>query len=187
MQNISKKALVIGAIIFVAALSRMIPHPMNFAPLGAMAIFGAAYFGNRGLGLLITMITWFLSDLLLNNIVYSTQSGLVLFTEGAVFIYGSITLIFFLGKALLKKVFIGRMLLASLSASVIFFVVSNFGVWMHGMMYPMTTEGLIMCYSAAIPFFKMTVAGDLAYSGVLFIAYERLFRQQLDESKINNY
>ena len=184
MQNISNKAFVISAIILCAALSRIIPHPMNFAPLGAMALFGAAYFGKRGAGLLWVMIAWFASDLILNNFVYSTQSGFSLFTSGAIYIYGSIALIFVLGKLLFKKITIARMLTGSISASIVFFVISNFGVWMQGTLYPMNWGGFVACYSAAIPFFQNTVTGDLMYSGLLFVAYEKLFRQQLNESRV---
>ncbi len=185
MQLKTNKALVIFAIIIFAALSRIIPHPMNFAPLGAMALFGAAYFGKKGSGLLCVILAWFVSDLVLNNFIYTTQSGFSLFTKGSIFIYGSIVLIYILGKILFKKITVGRMLAGSLSASVIFFTISNFGVWMQGGLYPMTWGGLITCYSMAIPFFQSTLSGDLLYSGLLFIAYEKLFRQQLDESRVN--
>lgn len=158
---------------------------MNFAPLGAMALFGAAYFGKRGAGLLWIMIAWFVSDLVLNNFIYSTQSEFSFFTEGAIFIYGSIALIFVLGKLLLKKISVGRMLIGSISASVIFFMVSNFGVWVQGYLYPLTWEGLVMCYTAALPFFQNTLTGDLLYSGLLFVAYENLFRQSMEEGKIS--
>ena len=184
MQVKTNKVLVISAIILFAALSRIIPHPMNFAPLGAMALFGAAYFGKKGSGLLWVMLAWFLSDVVLNNFIYSIQSGFSLFTKQSIFIYGSIVLIYALGKTLFRKFTVGRMLVGSLSASVIFFAISNFGVWMQGGLYPMTWEGLITCYSAAIPFFQSTLSGDLIYSGLLFIAYEKLFRQQLDESRV---
>lgn len=180
MQMSKKNLFTVSAIILVAAISRLLPHPMNFAPLGAMALFGAAYFGNKGFGLLITMISWLISDFILNNFVYSTNGEFVLFTEGAVFIYGSILLIFALGTQVLKKITITRMIGGSLMASVIFFLISNLGVWIT---YPHTYASLTECYVAAIPFFKNTVAGDLFFSGALFLVYERLFKAQMIESK----
>lgn len=178
MHDSTKKVLVLGAIVLVAAMSRLIPHPMNFAPLGAMALFGGAYFGRKSMGLLMVMGAWLLSDLVLNNLVYASQ-GFTLFTEGAVFIYGSIALIFALGTQVLKKVSVLRVLIGSLSASVIFFIVSNLGVWAQGLMYPMTIDGLTACYVAALPFFQNTVMGDLVYSAALLLVYERLLRAQL--------
>ncbi len=184
MQDNTKKILILSLIIVGAALTRLIPHPMNFAPLGAMALFGSAYLGRKGLGLLVTMLSWMLSDLVLNNLVYTAQSsGFVLFTEGSVFIYGSIVLIYLLGTGVLKKVTAPRMLVGSLGASIIFFLLSNFGVWVQGY-YPMDTAGLIACYTAAIPFFKFTIAGDLFYSGILFLLYERILRTSLIPVKV---
>ena len=89
----NKRILIVSAIIIGAALTRLIPHPMNFAPLGAMALFGSAYLSRNGVGLFATMMAWFISDLLLNNFVYAT-SGFTLFTQGSFFIYGSIVLIY---------------------------------------------------------------------------------------------
>lgn len=155
---------------------------MNFAPLGAMALFGSAYLGKKGVGLLVTMIAWMFSDLLLNNLVYSSGS-FTFFTEGAFFIYGSIVLIYAVGTKVLSKVSVSRMLGGSLLASIIFFAVSNFGVWVTGTMYPNTFDGLIACYAAAIPFFQNTLAGDLVYSVALFLIYERLFKAQLIANK----
>jgi len=183
--QMNKKTIAIIAIIIVAALTRLIPHPMNFAPLGAMALFGSAYLGRKGVGLLVTMLAWMASDLILNNLVYST-GGFTLFTDGAIFIYASIVLIYLLGTKLFSKVTITRMLVGSLSASLIFFIVSNFGVWAGGLMYPMSFDGLIASYAAAIPFFQNTITGDLVYSVALFIDYEKIFKAQLTAKKIES-
>jgi hypothetical protein len=179
MQMNNKNILVVAAIVAVAAITRLLPHPMNFAPLGAMALFGSAYFGKKGLGLLITMVAWLLSDFILNNFVYSFSSDVVIFTQGAPFIYGSIVLIYLMGTQIMKKTTLVRMLSGSLLASIIFFAISNFGVWVSGTIYPMNATGLVTCYAAAIPFFTNTMAGDLFYAGVLFVLYERVFKSQL--------
>lgn len=185
MQQSGKKFFILSTIVVLAAVTRLIPHPMNFAPLGAMALFGAAYFGNKGLGLLVTMAAWFLSDLILNNFVYDFGNGFQLFTGGAFFIYGSIALIFGVGAFVLKKVTIPRMVAGSVAASLIFFIMSNFGVWTQGILYPMTTEGLMACFVAGLPYIQNTFVGDLFYSSVLFLLYERLMRANLIPSKIS--
>ncbi|NQV53906.1 MAG: hypothetical protein HQ500_12025 [Flavobacteriales bacterium] len=179
----NKRILIVGAIILGAALTRLIPHPMNFAPLGAMALFGSAYLSRNGIGLFATMMAWFISDLVLNNFVYAA-SGFTLFTQGSFFIYGSIVLIYFLGKGLLKEVTMPRMLAGSLGASVIFFVLSNLGVWLSGQGYPLTMGGLVACYTMAIPFFQNTLIGDLFYALVLFLIYERYLKSLMVPDKL---
>ena len=84
---------------------------------------------------------------------------------------------------MLSRINLPRMLGGSLLASVIFFIVSNFGVWAGGMIYPQNLVGLMECYAAAIPFFGNTLMGDLFYAGALFLMYERIFKAQLDSAK----
>lgn len=168
-----KTILIVTGIIIFAALTRLLPHAYNFTPIGAIALFGAAYFTKKKWALIIPLAAIWMSDLLLNNIVYSEfYTGFTFFTSGFLYIYGSIALIVVLGYYLLKKITFGRVLGGALGASVIFFIVSNFGVWISGSMYPLTFEGLIACYTAAIPFFHYTIAGNVVYSALLFGAYE---------------
>lgn len=168
-----KSILIVTGFIIFAALTRLLPHAYNFTPLGAIALFGAAYFPKKKWALIIPMLAIWMSDLLLNNIMYASfYEGFTWFTSGFLTIYGSIAMIVILGYYLLQKITFGRVLSGALGASVIFFIVSNFGVWMSGSMYPLTAEGLIACYTAAIPFFHYTIAGNVIYSAVLFGAYE---------------
>ncbi len=81
-------------------------------------------------------------------------------------------LIVLVGTLILKKVSVTRLVSASLTASVLFFVVSNFGVWFSTEMYPKDMTGLMTCYTAGIPFFKNTLLGDFVYCGVMFGAFE---------------
>ncbi|MFU8813409.1 MAG: DUF6580 family putative transport protein [Balneolaceae bacterium] len=174
-----KSFLLITGFILFAALFRLIPHAYNFTPIGAIALFGAAYFTDKKWALIIPLGAMWISDLLLNNLVYASfYSGFTLFTPGFLFIYGGIVLIAVLGFYLFKKVTLPRVLAGAFGGSVIFFIVSNFGVWIASPMYPLTVEGLILCYTAAIPFFHNTLAGTLVYSGVLFGAYEYVKRNQ---------
>lgn len=168
-----KSILIVTGLIIFAALTRLLPHAYNFTPIGAIALFGAAYFTRKKWALIVPLIAIWMSDLLLNNLVYSEfYEGFTFFTSGFFYIYGSIAMIVILGYYLLRKITFGRVLGGALGASVIFFVVSNFGVWISGSMYPMTFEGLLACYTAAIPFFHYTIAGNVVYSAVLFGAYE---------------
>ena len=142
--KISKIQLVIGTII-IAVFSRLIPHPPNFTPITAIALFSIINFKNKYLALSIPIICLFLSDLII---------GLSLIN---LFVYLSFIVIsgvgYFFGKINIKSV---------LTSSLIFFFVTNFGVWLIG--YPNTIEGFIACLVAALPFFGWTIAGDLFYS-----------------------
>ncbi len=166
---------IIAAFIVFAALARLLPHAYNFTPIGAIALFGAAYFGSKKWAFLVPIIALWISDLLLNNFVYSAfYEGFALFTSGFLYIYGAFALIVVLGIYLFDKVTIPRVLGGAIGGSLIFFIVSNFGVWLTSPMYPLTIEGLLMCYTAAIPFFHNTLGGTVIYSAVLFGGYEYL-------------
>ena len=169
----NKRFLILSGLILAAAISRLIPHPYNFAPIGAMSLMGAAYFSDKKFSFILPLLAMFVSDLLINNILYASYfQGFTLFTPGAAWVYGAIALIVVAGIFILKKVTLPRVLVGSLSASVIFFIVSNFGVWLSDPDYPITFGGLLLCYEMAIPFFHNTVLGDLVYSGVLFGGFE---------------
>lgn len=168
-----KSILIITGFIVFAALTRLLPHAYNFTPLGAIALFGAAYFTDKKWAFIVAIAAFWISDLLLNNITYAAYyDGFTWFTSGMLYTYGSIAMIVVLGYYLLKKITFGRVLGGALGASVIFFIVSNFGVWISSSMYPLSLEGLIACYTAAIPFFHYTIAGNVVYSAVLFGSYE---------------
>ena len=164
---------VLVLIVLLAAFSRLIPHPPNFAPIGAMSLFGAAYFSRKYLAFVVPIAAMWLSDLLLNNVIYGQYfDHFVWFYNSFYWTCIAFVLIGFIGFGLLKKVRPTNLLIASLSASVVFFLVSNFGVWVSGIMYPKTFSGLVSCYTAGLPFLKNTIIGDLAYSGALFGIFE---------------
>lgn len=172
--------IVAGLIVF-AALSRLLPHAYNFTPIGAIALFGAAYFPKKRWAFIIPVAALWLSDLFLNNYVYAAYyDGFTLFSSGFLYIYGAFALIVILGIYLFDKITVPRVLGGALGGSVIFFIISNFGVWLTSPMYPITLEGLGLCYTAAIPFFHYTLAGNLIYCGVLFGGFEYL-RYKLPE------
>ena len=164
---------VIALMILLAALSRLLPHPPNFAPIGGMALLGAAYFSKKYWAFIIPIVAMWISDLVLNNVVYGQYfDHFVWFYSGSLFTYGAFVLIVFWGVFTLKTARILKLVVSALSASVIFFLVSNFGVWFSGTMYPKDFSGLVACYTAGIPFFHNTILGDLVYTGVLFGAFE---------------
>ncbi|MDR1552196.1 MAG: hypothetical protein LBS69_01875 [Prevotellaceae bacterium] len=167
---------VIAAIILVAAMSRLLPHLPNFAPVGGMALFGAAYYSKRRWAFIVPVAAMWISDIILNNIVYSQYfDGFVWFYGGSIFTYGAFALITLLGIFVLKKISIFNLTCSVLAASVIFFLISNFGAWLSmADTYPRTFSGLQACYFAGIPFFRNTLLGDIFYTSVLFGTFEIL-------------
>ncbi len=180
---------IVAAMILLAALSRLLPHPPNFTPVSGMALFGAAYFSRKYLAYLVPFLALWISNLILDNVIYAQYyDGFQWFSQPYVFL--AIVLIALFGSKVLRKINLGRIIGASLGASVIFFLVSNFGAWMHGHTYPLTFEGLMTCYWMAIPFlsnpgaehyfFLNSVIGDLFYTGVLFGSFA-LIRQSFPQ------
>lgn len=169
-------------LILGAACIRLLPHPFNFTPIGALGLFGAAHFGRKWLALLIPFAVLFLSDLAVNNIQYrelNTSGDFIWFTSG--YIYAAFALVVAIGLiAFRNQISWLRILGAGFAASVVFFLVTNFSVWAEGTMYPKTVGGLIACLTAGIPFFGNTLAGDLFYSVLLFGTYAWLTKEKIE-------
>lgn len=164
---------VITLLVVLAALSRLIPHPPNIAPIAGMALFGAAYYSKKYWAYLVPIASMWVSDLILNNLVYAQYfDSFVWFYSGSLFTYVAFALIVLMGSITLKKKSVGSVLFSALGASVIFFIVSNFGVWLTSPTYAKSWEGLTTCYIAAIPFMQNTLIGDLCYTAVLFGLFE---------------
>jgi hypothetical protein len=149
----------------LAAASRLIPHPPNFAPIGAMALFGGACFAHRRAAFVVPLAAMFLSDLAIGLLSGNLSLGLHRLIP---VVYGSFGLIVCLGFWLRTRRTVVPIAGATLAGSVLFFVLTNFGVWALGSLYPNTWEGLVACYVAAIPFFHNTLLGDAVYSTALF-------------------
>ena len=148
--------VVLAGMILTATAARLIPHPPNFSPIAALALFGGASFASKRAAFLVPLAALFLSDLVLG--FYSITPV----------VYGSFALITCLGFWLRKRQSVSRVAVASVMAAVLFFLVTNFGVWALDSLYPRTLPGLAECYTAAIPFFRNTLASDLFYSALLF-------------------
>lgn len=162
------------SIVILATLSRLaIPaflgHLPNFSALNAIALFCGAYFTRRLSAIIVVLFSVWVGDLFINKMLTGQWN---LFYSGFYWQYGSYTLITLTGVMLVDKVTALRVLFTCLSASLLFFIISNFGTWTSGYLYPMTFNGLIACYVAAIPFFKHTVFSDLFFSAALFGSIE---------------
>jgi hypothetical protein len=175
MQKINIRTTTLIAIVILTALTRLIPHIPNLSPLGAISLFGAAYFTKKSHAFIIPIIATWLSDLLLNNIVYAQYyPTFTWFYNGFYWQYISYAIIVILGIFLFSKINLKTILVGSISASLIFYFISNFGCWVDSGLYPKTFSGLITCYLAALPFINGTLAGNVFYSFLLFGSFSLL-------------
>lgn len=162
--------------IFIAASARLIKHPANFSPVGSMALFGGAIFVSKYWKYAIPIIALFISDFLLNNTLlrawFPDHEGLVVFSSYMYWSYASFICAVMIGHFLIKKITVSRVLGGAVGFTIVFFIISNFGVWASGSFYPKNMAGLISCYAAGIPFVKSSLAGNLVYASILFGGYQ---------------
>jgi len=162
--------LVLFSIVTRLTLPPLLGHPVNFSPIDAVALFCGAYFSRFSLAIFATLCTVWVSDIIITKCMLGHWA---LSYPGFYWQYACYAFMTFIGTATLTlKVKPLRLLSACLASSVLFFIVTNFGVWYSKLLYPSTLNGLIACYVAAIPFFKNTLLSDLFFSLVLFKTYE---------------
>ena len=138
----NKKENLLMAFILIAVCFRLIPHPPNFTPITSLALFSGMMFQRKWLSILVPITAMLLSDVVLGF-------GMI-----SMWVYAAFMLVTISGWVL-KQMNVKSILVSSM----IFFIVSNFGVWMLG--YPHTFDGLMLCYTLAIPFFGYSILGDL--------------------------
>jgi hypothetical protein len=153
---LSKKYWLVVGVVVAAALLRILPHPPNFAPVAAMALFAGAHVDDKRIAFLLPLVVMFLSDIVLG------------FHAGMVLVYVCMCIVVAIGMQIRGRVGVLTVTGGALASSVIFFVVTNFGVWLSSGMYPLNAGGLVASYVAAIPFFHYTLGGNFFYAGVLF-------------------
>lgn len=155
-----KSRVSILVIVLLAVVARLIPHAPNFAPIGGLALFSGANFKNR-IALLIPLTAMFISDIFLG------------FHKTIPYVYMSFIIIALIG-GLIKKNKWQSLLKASLISSVLFFLITNFGVWATSSMYQKNLGGLMQSYVMGLPFFRNTIISDLFYSFSFFYGYRFL-------------
>ena len=142
--------------ILAAAASRLIPHPPNFTPIAAIALFGGAQFASKRAAFLVPLAGMFLSDLVFGFYAITPV------------VYGGFALTVCLGFWVRQHRSVQRIAFAAVASAILFFVLTNFGVWAMDHLYPKTIAGLVDCFVAAIPFFRNMLLGNLLYSALLF-------------------
>jgi hypothetical protein len=166
--NILKKEIFPISLILILAFARLIPHPPNFTPIIAVAIISGYFFKNFNLSALTLLVAMLISDLFIG------------FYENVIFVYASLLLITFIFHKISYKINFKNLFIYGFAGSVIFFVVSNFGVWALGspgvydIAYEKSLSGLIQCYILAIPFFGNTFLSTLIFSYPAIFIYRTL-------------
>src|SRR4051794_28319354 len=170
-----------GLLILAAAFTRLFPHYPNFTAIGAMAIFGGSVIKDRKLAFLLPISALLLSDICLQ--VFTTTKGF--YGVSQYFVYAAFLIITMLASLMQKRSAV-NIALAAVWSGAIFFIISNFGVWLSSDFYPKTLSGLAPCYFAGIPFYKNeffgnfilnSIMGNVFYSAILFGLYYTVERK----------
>ena len=155
----------VTGIILLAAATRIVLPPSNFAPMNAIAVFSGTYFAGLLSALFVPLAAIFISDQAVNFLYFGKMQ---MFYEGWYWQYGAYLLLSCVGMVLKNRVSGSTVVTSSLVSSLIFFFVTNFGVWASTNLYPRTLDGLALCFTAAVPFFGATLFGDLLFFALMF-------------------
>jgi hypothetical protein len=162
---LSPRTLTLIGLIAACALSRLVPHPWNFSPIEATALFAGATLADRRLAMLVPLAAMALSD-----VVLGLHSGLPV-------VYACIAAMAWFGRGMMGKIGAARVAAYGFASAVFFFVVTNLFVWVESGMYTRDWAGLVSCFAMALPFFQNSLLGVATYSIVLFGGWALLTRQ----------
>jgi hypothetical protein len=171
-----KKYLPALLLVLLGVSSRLLPHPANFAPIAAIGLFAGMYLPKK-FAFIIPAAALFTSDILLGFYTWQVM----------VAVYGCFAITSVIGLFLSKHKNLLTVASGTLSASIIFFIITNYAVWAFGTMYPHTVNGLFQSYMMALPFFKNSVLGDMFYTGMLVGSMEaiRFIQTKQQQSSLN--
>ena len=167
LKGLKKEIFPIG-LILILALARLIPHPPNFTPIIAVAIMSGYFFKNINLSFLTLVVAMLIGDLFIG------------FYENMIFVYASLLLITFVFYKISKKINFKSLFIYGFIGSLIFFIISNFGVWALGspgvydIVYEKNLNGLVECYILAIPFFGNTFLSTVIFAYPAIFIYKSL-------------
>ncbi len=153
-------------LILILAMSRLIPHPPNFTPVISVAIMSGYLFRNIYLSFVVLITSMILADAFIG------------FYENMLFVYLSLLLIAYIFYKISGKINLKNLFIYGFFGSVIFYLISNFGVWYFGNLYEKNFNGLIECYFLAIPFFKNTVLSTIFFTYITFVL-DHFFKRKM--------
>ena len=153
----NRRILLALFLVALAAGMRLVPHPWNLTPVGAVALFSGACFERRWWSVLVPLVALLAGDVFIGFHVLMPV------------VYATIALIAVLGMLLRDRRSTPLAVAgAAIGSATLFYLTTNFAVWAILGTYPMTFAGLVLCYVAGIPFYGTQLSGDLLYSGLLF-------------------
>jgi hypothetical protein len=158
---ITPQFIFVSSAVFIAALSRLLPHIDNFTPIAAIALFGGAYFSDKKFAFVIPLLAMFISDLAL-QLMFGWG-----FHTTIIYVYAAFALTTVIGLIIKRNLTIKSVVIGSLTSSVFFFIITNFGYW-ASTGFQSGVTGLNAAYVSGLPFFRATMLGDLFYNAVLF-------------------
>lgn len=168
----SPKISILFIAVFAVAMSRLIPHWPNFTAVGAAAIFGGASIRKSWVAILIPLSAIFVSDLIINNVFYNAYyEGFVLFGQSSSWIYAGLILMTVLAHFSISSFNALPIVGTAVAGSVLFFALTNYGVWIGNPLYTQDASGLVMAYEAGLPFLLNSMFANVLFSGVFFGAY----------------
>ena len=159
--------VILAVLIALGVAGRLLPHPPNFTPMAAIALFAGFIFIKRYMAVVAVISTMLLCDYFAFGSLSASWFG----SKSMFVVYLALLFPIVFKNLLQKKLGVLRIFGAAIASSTVFFLATNFAVWAFSPMYEKTLEGLVLCYTMAIPFFQNTVAGDLIWSGAIFGTY----------------
>lgn len=153
----------LATIVLAVSLCRLVPHPPNFTPALAVALFAGAHFADRRLAVVVPLVAMLIADVFLG--LHVTLP----------FVYAALLLLVVLGRLLRRRGTVTHVAAAAVAGSAVFFLLTNFGVWLTlPAVYPPTPAGLLAAYVAAIPFYQNTLLSTLLFTALLFGGFQLL-------------
>jgi len=182
------KVLIATIFIAIGGIFRLLPHPPNVSPVAAMALMGGMYLGRKYLAFLVPIAALFLSDIILNNTInrsfFPEQTGFIIGAQYMIYTYVAYLFTVLLGFYLQKKKAVHKIIAGTLFSSILFFVVTNFGTWASGILYPDTFSGLMASFTAAIPFFRNTLISNAIFVTLFVVATEMLTNARVASKQV---
>ena len=159
--------VILVVLITLGVAGRLLPHPPNFTPMAAIALFAGFIFVKRYMAVVAVVAAMLLTD----YFAFGYLSPDWFASKSMMVVYLALLFPIVFRGFLQKKLGILRIAGAALASSTVFFVATNLAVWAFSPMYEKTFTGIVLCYTMAIPFFQNTIAGDMMWSGIIFGSY----------------
>lgn len=174
--NKYRNTLTVLGSVCLLMMTRLISHVHNFTPAEAIVLFGAVLYSSRYLAFVMPLVIMYIFDFAINNTIarpfFTEQTGLIWFSDYMLYNSLAYVCIAGIGFVFLRDLKFKNVVSGAIIASVIFFLISNFGVWMgSATLYAKTWTGFVSCYVAAIPFFKVSLLSTLSYVLIFYGSY----------------